>query len=486
MGSIVAILNKSGENAAKTAIEMMKALDTKESKTCGIASPENVIIAQSLGALRESKIDSSITVGYVSSSILPNDKPQPLLLKNATLVFDGRIYPANAEKPDIEIASELLTKDHKDKSAAFVKNTNGDYAFALMKPKKIVAGRDVMGVRPLYYGENAVWVALASNQKALWSIGIRETFSFPPGHVAVVSQAGFRFISVRTISHSRPKQMTMHAAATKLQALLECSVKERTSSLKEVAVAFSGGLDSSIIALLAKNTGIPVILIHVGLEGAAETECARRAAETLELPLYFVAKDDRDVETAIRKVVGIIEEPDPIKLSIGIPFYWTAQKSAQMGCHVMLAGQGADELFGGYRRYLDQYLKRDNGNVQETMFKDIVGMFEANLERDCKICKYFNVELRLPFATHTMSDFALTVPLKLKMEREIGSLRKLVLRQVARNLGLPEFIADRPKKAIQYATGVNEAIKRIAKRDGMSTTEYCRNMFHAVFEGLGN
>lgn len=483
MGSIVAILNKNGENAAKTAVEMMKALDTEGSETCGIASPEDVSIARSLETLRESNMKSSIIIGCVSSTILPNDKPQPLRLKNATLVFDGRLYPAKTEKSDTDIACDLLMKNHQDKSVTFVKNTNGDYVFALIEPKKIVAGRDVMGVRPLYYGENAVWVALASNRKALWNIGVHETHSFPPGNVAVVNAAGFKFISARTISPSRPKQMTMQAAATKLLALLERSVEERTSTLKEVAVAFSGGLDSSIIALLAKNTGIRVILIHVGMKGAAEAECARQAAETLELPLYSATRDDRDVEVAIGKVVNIIEEPDPIMLSIGIPFYWAAEKSTRMGCHVMLAGQGADELFGGYRRYLDEYLKRGSGNVQDTIFEDIRGMSEANLERDCKICKHFNIELRLPFATRTLSDFALKVPLKLKMERETGSLRKLVLRQVARNLSLPEFIANRPKKAIQYATGVNEAIKKIAKRDGTSTTEYCRSMFHAVFEG---
>ena len=108
-------------------------------------------------------------------------------------------------------------------------------------------------------------------------------------------------------------------------------------------------------------------------------------------------------------------------------------------------------------------------------------MHEANLERDFKICKHFNIELRLPFATHNMAKLATALPLELKMERIDNTLRKLVLRRVARDLGLPQPIADRPKKAIQYATGVSKAIKKMAKREGVSLNECTRKIFQATF-----
>jgi len=109
-------------------------------------------------------------------------------------------------------------------------------------------------------------------------------------------------------------------------------------------------------------------------------------------------------------------------------------------------------------------------------------MYEANLERDFKICNHFNIELRLPFATHSMAKFAINLPLELKIERTNNTLRKLILRRVARDLGLPEPIVDRPKRAIQYTTGINKAIKKIAKQERVSMTEYLRKVFHSTFK----
>jgi asparagine synthase (glutamine-hydrolysing) len=190
------------------------------------------------------------------------------------------------------------------------------------------------------------------------------------------------------------------------------------------------------------------------------------------------------VEEALPEVLWLIEEPDPVKTGIGVPLYWTAEKAAEMGFRVMLAGQGADELFGGYRRYLNDYLKNCEEELQETMFRDVARLYETNLERDAKICIFNNIELRLPFATYKMAEFSTRLPLNLKIKSPKDTLRKIVLRKVAENLGLPSFIAKKPKRAIQYATGVNKAIKKLAKEKGLSTREYLQNIFQRMVEGF--
>jgi asparagine synthase (glutamine-hydrolysing) len=482
MGTLVAVLSKKGENVTRAAVAMIEALEPKGSEAYGIASPTTIKTEESLETLQKLNIGSSTAVGFAFSRILPKDKPQPWKLKDAAMVFDGRIYPDDAEKPDAEIVAKKLRQNLEQAATMFVKKTEGDFAFAIVKPETIVAGRDTVGVRPLYYGENADFAALASERKALWSIGIMEAHSFPPGCVSLVGRRGFRFTVAKKIIYSKPKQITMQTAAHKLQMLLEHSVEERVSGLKEVAVAFSGGLDSSIIASLAKKTGGNVVLIHVSLENNAEVEFAKQAAEELKLPLYSYLYVEHDVPKAIQKVIRLVEEPDPVKVSIGIPIYWAAEKIAEMGCKVMLAGQGADELFGGYRRYVDDYLEGGNEKAQKAIFNDIIGMYEANLERDFKICNHFNIELRLPFATHKMAEFAIDLPLELKIERTDNTLRKLILRRVARDLGLPQPIVDRPKRAIQYTTGINKAIMKMAKQERVSMTEYLRKVFHSTFK----
>ena len=116
----------------------------------------------------------------------------------------------------------------------------------------------------------------------------------------------------------------------------------------------------------------------------------------------------------------LIEEADPIKASIGLPFYWAAEKAAEAGFKVMLAGQGADELFGGYQRYVKEYFKDGGETVRKTMFNDVVNIHESNLERDLKITSFHDVELRLPFASFELAEFALGLPVEFKIENKTG------------------------------------------------------------------
>jgi asparagine synthase (glutamine-hydrolysing) len=399
-------------------------------------------------------------------------------LEDATVLFDGRLYSPTLDASGTEFFAEKLQQvDRGRASEAFLREVEGDFSFIIAEPDRIIAGRDPIGVHPLYYGENRTLVALASNRKALWKLGIEKTCSFPPGHLVLVSREGFKFKSVKTLAYSQPKPVAMQEAAETLQKLLEQSVRRRVSGTKEVAVAFSGGLDSSVVAFMASKCPVNVQLIHVSLENQTETEEARRAADNLNLPLQVFLFKETDVEKVVSEVVAIIEEPNAVKASIGVPFYWTAEKTAEAGFKVLLAGQGADELFGGYQCYVNEYLLHGAERARKTMFDDVIKLHENNIERDVKICDFHNVELRLPFASFQIAEFAMTLPTKLKIERKAGSLRKLVLRKVAENMGLPPSITEKPKKAVQYATGINNAIKKLAKKQKVNVTEYVKKLF---------
>jgi len=484
MGTVIAVVNKRGADATETAIAMLGRLKPAGSESYGIASPTVINIERSLDALQSRETDSPVLIGCAFSKILPHDRAQPLKLKDATLVFDGRIYPTTSGIPDAEIVAEKLRQNGKRAVKEFVKQTDGDFVFVMAETERLVTGRDVVGARPLHYGENRDFAALASERKALWEIGIENADSFRPGCIAVVDRSGFKFAVVRELGRPEPKRLSMRDASEKLQALLQQSIRERTSDLKECAVAFSGGLDSSLIAFLAKNVGINVHLVHVRLENQAETEHAKKVAEKLQLPIHSYSFSETDVQRILPNVLRLIETPDPVQTSIGIPVYWSAEKAAEMNIHVMLAGQGADELFGGYRRYVDDYLRYGGKRVQESMFNDIVQMHKTNLERDSKICNFHNVELRSPFATYQIAKFAMDLPLMLKVKPASDTLRKLVLRRAARNMRLTQLIVKRPKKAIQYTTGVNKTLKQFARKEKLSLNEYLQEAFRAAFKGM--
>lgn len=472
----MAVLDKKGEHAAQNVATMLETLKHKGADAFGAASSSCFEIKSSLEQLQIKNFKTSVALGHIFLKVLAHDKPQFTTLENATIVFDGRIY--QARRPfDMDYIASMLKTNRSTIAEALIREFDGSFAFAIAEAERLIVGRDSLGLYPLYYGENENLFAVASECKALLKIGLKKVKSFPPGHVTIVAKKGAKIKPVKTIKSLGVSSITMEEAVEKLHKLLQQSVKERVFGLNEIAVAFSGGLDSSLTALLAKKAGSKVHLVHVSLESQPETTQAREAAALLGLPIHVYLYSEKDVEKVLPKVLWTVESSDPVKTSIGIPIFWAAEKTAEMGFRVLLSGQGADELFGGYMQYLNTYLQLGEETAQEKIFNDILKMYETNFERDIKICSFHNVELRLPFATHQMTEFALRLPLQLKMEQTRNTLRKIVLRKAAEKMGLPPQITSKPKKAVQYATGASKALKKLAKKNRVSLREYLQKFF---------
>jgi asparagine synthase (glutamine-hydrolysing) len=206
-----------------------------------------------------------------------------------------------------------------------------------------------------------------------------------------------------------------------------------------------------------------------------------QAAKALGLSLHLQTYSVSDLQKTLAKVLWLIEEPHAINVCIAIPFFWLAETVSKLDYPVLLAGQGADELFGGYQRYLTEYKRSGAKVVEQKMFHDIKNAYQANFQRDNQVCSYHEVELRLPFIDPHVVDFSLRLPLHLKINSLEDMLRKRILRRVAHNMDIPSFMADKPKKAIQYTTGVTKALQRLAKDDGLTLREYVEKTFSMVY-----
>ena len=477
MGAIAAVLDKKGKEAAEKTYEMLKTLAHRFNHLYGIATRNSIFIIKNYADLAGEIPEANAAIGYGLCKTHPKDQPQPILKEDFALALEGRFFPSQ-NPSDLEFVCELLKSRGAEKIQEIIEKLDGSYNLALLHKGNILVGRDPFGTRPLYYGENSRFIAIASEKKALWKLGIEAEF-IPPGTIAVISRDGIKLKKARSFTEITLKDAAEEAAKT-IQRLIFEAVKERILDLDKFAIAFSGGLDSSLLALTAKKCGFIPQLISVGLEGRKETEEAVSSAEELGLPVKLKIFNEEDVEAVIPKVLWLIEEPDPVKLSIAIPLFFAAETASENGLRVMLAGQGSDELFAGYKKYLQIYSEKGEKAVYAALREDFLNCYRTNFERDEKVCAFHKLELRLPYADWELSNYALNLPPRLKITLETGQ-RKTVLRKAAEKLGLPASIAYKPKKAIQYATGVASILKKIAKRRGLSLQKYVEKVFTEIF-----
>lgn len=214
-----------------------------------------------------------------------------------------------------------------------------------------------------------------------------------------------------------------------------------------VAVAFSGGLDSSVIAKIASEEATP-ILYTVGLKGCKDFEAAQTAAKMLGLSLKLIEVTEAEVRSAAPLLAQVIANDNRVIVSYELPLWFVCKNCKEQ---TVLTGQGADELFGGYAKYQ----KLNGKELDDEMKKDAKELNERGIAFDRAIAAKFGKTLVLPFLDNNVFDFALGLPL----DRKICVENKVILRDVARLLGL-EDIAERKKRAAQYGSGIAKALKK--------------------------
>ena len=260
---------------------------------------------------------------------------------------------------------------------------------------------------------------------------------------------------------------------TDLERLLDGAVKKTCKP--KMGMIFSSGVDSALIAYAASRH-CDITSYNVGVEDSDDIRFANRLESEAPFKIKYIPLKTAEVEPAIRDVLRIVRRPNPIDVGVGIPFYLVSKAAKKDGLDAVLCGQGGDELFGGYWRYLECLVKMGAGEVAAWMEKDWANADADNLDRDRAMCKTNNVELRFPYLDREFSDYSRKMPFDLKI-REDGDLvcdeiagrkfaRKYALKKLALRVGVPEYIVNRVKRAAQYGSGTNKALERIARSKG--------------------
>ena len=418
--------------------------------------------------------DYGIAFGHNLLSIYDtNDrvsKPQPVSNDNLVLVFNGELYNfatiRNLVKKvgvEAEITSDsealLHLIDFYNKGDLLkavqmaIRLIDGDYAFAVFDGENLAIARDPLGVKPLFYSQNADLKGFASTKDSLREVGFTDIDTLKPEHILY----NWEDISPAQAIYEK----VFDGDVDKIDKFLRLSLVKRVDGLREVGVIFSGGVDSSYLALLLKeiseNIPLKVTLYAVGIEGSKDVEAAIKASKSINLPLEICEVTEDSIREALPQVVKAIGDDNLMKVGVGLTTYFATKMVARDGIKVAISGQGADELFGGYKRYLKSFV---DGTLNYDLREDMSNMYHVNLERDDACSMLNSVELRLPFLDKALVELVLNIPDNKKIVSMHDDMRKSFLRKLAFEEGLDYEIAYRPKKAAQYGTGIDKILRK--------------------------
>ncbi len=406
------------------------------------------------------------------SIVDPQSGGQPLYSpdKKQALAVNGEIYNHRdireryAGKYEFQTGSdcEVILALYRDKGIDFLEDLNGIFAFALYDEEKdeYLIARDPIGVIPLYIGkDNEGRVYVASELKALEGF-CDEYEPFLPGHYYWSREGKMtRWYKRDWTSYDAVKDNP--ASVQDVHDALEAAVQRQLMSDVPYGVLLSGGLDSSVISAIAKKYSAMRVetdntaaawwpQLHsfaVGLKGAPDLAKAKEVADhigTVHHEINYTVQEGLD---AIRDVIYYIETYDVTTVRASTPMYLLARVIKSMGIKMVLSGEGADEVFGGYLYFHKAPTPRD---FHEETVRKLSKLHLYDCLRANKSLSAWGVEGRVPFLDKEFLDVAMRLNPAAKMCPG-NTIEKKIVREAFADM-LPESVAWRQKE--QFSDGV--------------------------------
>lgn len=428
--------------------------------------------------------DKAIMAHERLSIVDPESGGQPLYSKDRKLVLavNGEIYNHREIRKHFEGKYEFLTQSdcevilalYREKGPNFLEDLNGIFAFALydIENNRFLIGRDHIGIIPLYQGwdkDGAYYVA--SELKALEGY-CNKIEEFLPGQYFYSSDSQpTQWYHRDWMEYDNVKDNTSNVET--LRKALEDAVERQLMSDVPYGVLLSGGLDSSIISAVAKKFAARRIesgnkeeawwpRLHsfaIGLEGSPDLAAARKVAEhigSIHHEIHYTVQEGLD---AIRDVIYHIETYDVTTVRASTPMYLLARYIKSMGVKMVLSGEGADEIFGGYLYFHKAPNARE---FHEETVRKLGKLHLYDCLRANKSLAAWGVEGRVPFLDKEFLDVAMRLNPRDKMACN-GKIEKHILREAFQDY-LPKEIAWRQKE--QFSDGVGyswiDSLKAIA------------------------
>jgi asparagine synthase (glutamine-hydrolysing) len=385
----------------------------------------------------------------------------------------GNLQTGSDSEVVMGMIEEVYTGDLVAAMKKVLQQLDGVYALAVTDQKQTVIARDRIGVRQLYFYTGKEFVAFASEKKPLLALGGEgiQIHRLSPGQMMVLEKDEYRlhpFWKPDRLRSDEVIRSRRHALEAYDQAIRE-SVRKRVAGRDHVGIIFSGGVDSFLIAHLVRQLGVPFQCYTAGrANGASDITWARRIAEQFDIPLRVRSLDVDDIEELIPQLIRDIEDHSLNQVEVAVPMYASVRMAQEAGERVILTGQGADELFGGYSWYPKIVGQEGYDDFVRRSWEDTFLLYKECLEREDKIAMAHSVELRVPYLDPEVIRVAFQIAPEFKIHSGDDAQAKRIHREYAEAQGVPENIAFRAKEAAQHGANVHDAFEEIAERHGLT------------------
>lgn len=385
--------------------------------------------------------------------------------KTAWMVHNGEVYNHQELRDGIlkhhtfrtKSDSEVIVHLYEEFGYDFCNMLDGDWAFVIVDGDDYIAGRDPMGVKPLYYGLDERGRTYFSSEMKPIADQCKTFSTFPPGHY-YTEKTGF-------VKYYKPEYEDYLKADHELDLdLIRTSLTEATRkrlmSDVPIGVLLSGGLDSSLTSAIASRllaeSGKKLHSFSIGLdENAPDAMAARKVAEYLGTEhheIHFTIEQGIEI---LDKLVWHLETYDVTSIRASTPMYFLSKAITDLGIKVVLSGEGADEIFGGYLYFRNAPSTVD---FQKETIERVQKLFTADLLRADKSTMAHGLEARVPFLDKEFLDVAMLIKAEEKQPKTYDGKEKYILRKAfdtPDNPYLPAEVLWRQKEQFSDGVGYN-------------------------------
>ncbi len=380
----------------------------------------------------------------------------------AWMVHNGEIYNHKALKENelaahtfrTESDSEVIVHLYEEYGYDFLNKLDGVFAFVVIDGDDFIVARDPIGVKPLYFGQDAAGRYYFASEMKVLADSCTTFEAFPPGHYFTEKTGFVRYYKPSWFDY---KVATKTLDYTKIRDGLIKATSKRLMSDVPLGVLLSGGLDSSLTSSIAmrllKEKGKDLHSFSIGLDkDSPDLKAAKKVADflgTKHHELYFTIAEGIAI---IKKLIWHLETYDVTSIRASTPMYFLSKAIVENGIKVVLSGEGADEMLGGYL-----YFKNapDTTEFQKETIRRVRLLSTSDCLRADKSTMAHGLEARVPFLDKEFLATIMRIDPKEKEAKKHQGIEKYILRKAfdtPENPFLPEEVLWRQKE--QFSDGV--------------------------------